>query len=338
MSKKWPVNPKYQNIKPVVDSGSNVRKYLENIEELHRNFKFSKDEIFRRIKLDTFIRLLMEVWTQKLKKGIESYAEEQELKAASEASLELSDSSTDSLAMGDTLKRPNRATTSRSTLNGVISGIGELDFNEGDNNTRSAAGDIQLISDVRPYLLLDVRDLDDFNQWHIKSARNYQHTMLSRVMNYETKDLLTYKNKPGYIIVLYDEDETLSQKVATTFVQRGYDNIYLLSGGLNLAWRRFDNSLICGSPPKTSSVLTDRAYKNVLSSAGGSSKNVANNSEEFTTDDLNRLEKGIANFFTSTAQGFKSGPSTNRSRNSSIDTTHYASSRSHLLTSGKPWK
>ena len=39
------------------------------------------------------------------------------------------------------------------------------------------------------------------------------------------------KNKPGKIIVLYDEDETIAPRVATTFIQREVDNIFMLSGG-----------------------------------------------------------------------------------------------------------
>jgi hypothetical protein len=39
------------------------------------------------------------------------------------------------------------------------------------------------------------------------------------------------KNQPGKIIVVYDEDERLGHNAATTLVQRGYDNLFLLSGG-----------------------------------------------------------------------------------------------------------
>lgn len=39
------------------------------------------------------------------------------------------------------------------------------------------------------------------------------------------------QNKPGKIIILYDEDERIAPNAATTFVQRGIDNIFMLSGG-----------------------------------------------------------------------------------------------------------
>jgi len=42
---------------------------------------------------------------------------------------------------------------------------------------------------------------------------------------------LTQKNKPGKIIVVYDEDERIAPAVATTFIQREVDNVFMLSGG-----------------------------------------------------------------------------------------------------------
>ena len=42
---------------------------------------------------------------------------------------------------------------------------------------------------------------------------------------------LSQKNKPGKIIIVYDEDERIAPAVATTFIQREVDNIFMLSGG-----------------------------------------------------------------------------------------------------------
>ena len=38
-------------------------------------------------------------------------------------------------------------------------------------------------------------------------------------------------NKSGKIIILYDNNERIAQQAATVFVQRGVDNVFLLSGG-----------------------------------------------------------------------------------------------------------
>ena len=43
--------------------------------------------------------------------------------------------------------------------------------------------------------------------------------------------LIPQRNIPGKIIVVYDEDERIAPHAATTLVQRGYDNLFMLSGG-----------------------------------------------------------------------------------------------------------
>ncbi len=47
------------------------------------------------------------------------------------------------------------------------------------------------------------------------------------------------KNKPERLIVVFDDDELLASRAATILVERGYENVYMLSGGLNLAKKRF---------------------------------------------------------------------------------------------------
>ena len=58
--------------------------------------------------------------------------------------------------------------------------------------------------------------------------------MLSRSFNPETNEMRAFRNKPGSIILVYDEDERLASNAATILVQRGYDNIFMLSGGLKV--------------------------------------------------------------------------------------------------------
>ncbi|VDP78766.1 unnamed protein product [Schistosoma mattheei] len=87
-----------------------------------------------------------------------------------------------------------------------------------------------------PYLLLDVRDRDDYDACHIITARNYPIAMLSRSVNFETTEMLAYRNRPDHIIIVYDEDERLAPRAASTLVQRGYCNLFMLSGGLKVSY------------------------------------------------------------------------------------------------------
>ncbi|VDN17438.1 unnamed protein product [Dibothriocephalus latus] len=128
----------------------------------------------------------------------------------------------------------NGVGTAVSPFYSVICGIGEIDM-AGDRlpmcSSKSA-----LLGDcvTKPYLLLDVRDSDDFDNCHIIGALNYPATMLSRCMNFETREMLAFRNRPNHIIILYDENESIAPRVATILTQRGYDNVFLLAGGLKV--------------------------------------------------------------------------------------------------------
>ncbi|GFS33094.1 hypothetical protein NPIL_129221 [Nephila pilipes] len=47
--------------------------------------------------------------------------------------------------------------------------------------------------------------------------------------------MFTIRNKHEEIIIVYDNDEIAAIRVVNLLIERGYDNIYLLSGGLNYA-------------------------------------------------------------------------------------------------------
>jgi len=96
---------------------------------------------------------------------------------------------------------------------------------------------------IKPYLLLDVRDSEQFKSSHIITAVSYPKTMLSRG-NFEISLLLKYRNHKEYIIIVYDENETTAPQVATTLIERGYNNVFMLSGGLRVAKQCFPHSLV----------------------------------------------------------------------------------------------
>ena len=161
----------------------------------------------------------------------------------------------------------------------MIRGIGELDMHEREKQARKFAQAERSFNQRRliqqdldlPYLLLDLRDHDDYEQCHIITALNYPTAMLSRSMNNESPELLAYKNQPGKIIAVYDDDEKLGCRAATTLVQRGYDNLFLLSGGgffvVNL-WKKglerpiITLTLINSTWLKMSNILNPMSYKN----------------------------------------------------------------------------
>lgn len=321
--KNIPENAKYKDVRPRVDSGASVRRYLERMQESQRNIKLKRDEVFKRIKLTSFVNLVIEISRETF---VNSFLEETTpnlppIKASITPNVLNSRSLPSGKRRQDKINReellsngvddsqtfltkqakntPYRADSAlsvasmRSTFQSVINGIGEMDIK---CEKRSPSAKPLKNNTTNPYLLLDVRDPDSYQQCHIITAKNYPHSMLLRTCNYESNDLLTFKNMPNKIIVVYDEDETLASRVASTLVQRGYDNIFMLSGGLKLACYRFPTGLITGTLPLSChpGVSQRSASLNRLSIRNNvdmSSPKVLKDS--FTAEDLQLLESHL---------------------------------------------
>ncbi|XP_052782273.1 centrosomal protein of 41 kDa-like isoform X2 [Mya arenaria] len=250
MNRKIPENPKYKHVRATVDTGASITKYMEKIEDIRSNYRYKKDEIFKRMKITTFIQLVVQVaeydmvGTPSTQDG--SYrpdTADEEILRIQRGGGDRSPAPSLALTEGD-YGAPAQA-TDRSTLAGVIKGQGELD-RPGPRNNGSLE---KRVLEGCPYLLLDVRDKDSFDQCHIITAKSYPSAMLSRACNYETKDMLAFRNQAGKIIIVYDETEQLAPNCVTTLVQRGYDNIFLLSGGMKVAYKMFPEGLFTGQPP-----------------------------------------------------------------------------------------
>ncbi|KAJ7328678.1 Centrosomal protein of 41 kDa [Desmophyllum pertusum] len=302
LDKKIHKNPKYEHIAATVDTGASVSKYTQKIEEMRKNYKYKKDEIFKRMKVSTLVQLILQV--------AEAVGLEQERNSLSTAGGEsvMSDDTitpedNDTTAEGegvphlnleDEEARPDSTarSTARSTLESLIHGVGEVDIKDEKDDTSYEEQSFVPDVDSLPYLLLDVRDEDAFRQCHIIGALSYPSSMLSRSYNYFTKEILMFKNKLGKIIILYDEDERLAPAAATTFVQREVDNVFMLSGGLKVLYKRFPEGLLTGQVPQSCWPTPPPSRK---SSGKGSSTNrprlpASTDQKWFYPEDLMKLQ------------------------------------------------
>ena len=82
----------------------------------------------------------------------------------------------------------------------------------------------------KPYLILDVRQPDAYNRCHLLQARSFPYTLFQR--DQAPTELRSFKNKDGCLVIVYCDDERISRDVAKIMVDRGTDNIFLLTGGL----------------------------------------------------------------------------------------------------------
>lgn len=86
------------------------------------------------------------------------------------------------------------------------------------------------ITDQTSFLLLDLRDPDEYDFWRIKESINYPAANIGR--DKMIPELYRFKNKPDKLIIVYMGDERKGCLAANLLVEKGYENTYLLSGGI----------------------------------------------------------------------------------------------------------
>ncbi|XP_023328278.1 centrosomal protein of 41 kDa [Eurytemora carolleeae] len=249
LDRKIKPNPRYSAVEPVVNTGSNLRTELEKLDEIHQFYKFRNDEIFRRITINNLVSLMIEVCKleHQLYPGVPGVTGDETLTKIPDYSSDSEEDTENKVEEDpdiDTLirsqfnpeksKPSSRKGTARSVTS-VTMGVGEMD---------RTSPVIPEETPIRPFLLLDLRDTDLFSRSHISLAVNYPAIRLNRAFDYETREMLRLKNKKNAVIVLYDDDESIASRCATTLTQRGYDNVFLLSGGLRVATLRYPESLV----------------------------------------------------------------------------------------------
>lgn len=348
LKRRIPKNAKYQHVKTRLDTGCSLTKYMERVEDMKRNYRYRNDEIFKRLKVTTFAQLILQVASvSELNSSLnesESNTPEDALSVVSEAELEsltVQSNGSNSPLPSDRVEAGDAISTARSTLLSVISGVGELSVDRSPDPGSSPDSD-RPYPDC-PYLLLDVRDREQYESCHIISAHSFPITSLSRTMNPYTKEVLQYKNASGKIIIVYDEDERIASQAATTMCQRGFENLFMLSGGLKVIGQKFPGCLVTGPlPPQCVSPSESERGRRTAPPAVHTQ---AEQRWRFTAEELGRLQDQLdeavlpssnSNSRTSgrlSSVSVQSKTSSARSRQSSS-----SSSASGRGQSGRPWK
>ncbi|NXH09543.1 CEP41 protein, partial [Bucco capensis] len=298
LSRRIPQNPRYQHIKTRLDTGNSLTKYTEKLEEIKRNYRYKKDELFKRLKVTTFAQLVIQVASlsdetlevtneeiHKLEDG-DSAAPEADAEVTAGTNGKGSPARTASPVLF--LKSTGAGDSSRSTLQRVISGIGELDIEQDTPEKVDTQAKDMPYPDC-PFLLLDVRDRDAYDQCHIIGAYSYPIATLSRTMNPYTNNILEYKNAHGKIIILYDNDERLASQAATTMCERGFENMFMLSGGLKVLAQKIPEGLITGSLPVSCQVAPPPGSARRKASPKVP-PSPAENKWRFSADDLQKIK------------------------------------------------
>eukprot|EP00051_Salpingoeca_urceolata_P006798 m.89958 g.89958 ORF g.89958 m.89958 type:complete len:224 (+) comp14990_c0_seq3:227-898(+) len=172
LDKKVPRNPKFDSVKSKTDTGASLSKKQDREAYRASRFRKRKNEEFRRIKVSTFAQLVLEVIDNEedaladmLDEAAtfgKTPAEIAEMRAAEAAGL------TQVCDDGSSMQTAN---TSASSFYNLVHGTGERRQRAEPVGTGAAAAAIAQQS-VSPYVLLDLRDSDDYDRCHINGGKN----------------------------------------------------------------------------------------------------------------------------------------------------------------------
>lgn len=80
------------------------------------------------------------------------------------------------------------------------------------------------------FLVVDLRDRAEYQAWHIKESYSLPLMMVNQ--DKTIPEVHRFKNQEGKMIIAYTSDERNGIVAARALVDRGYENSYLLSGGI----------------------------------------------------------------------------------------------------------
>lgn len=86
------------------------------------------------------------------------------------------------------------------------------------------------ITPLTDYLLLDLRPEPEYLAYHIKDSINYPALNIGR--DRWSDCILRFKNKPEKYIIVYMDTEKSGIPYANELYQKGFENVYLLTGGI----------------------------------------------------------------------------------------------------------
>mmetsp|Transcript_14980 Transcript_14980/g.25494 ORF Transcript_14980/g.25494 Transcript_14980/m.25494 type:complete len:238 (+) Transcript_14980:2-715(+) len=87
------------------------------------------------------------------------------------------------------------------------------------------------ITDQTSFLLLDLRDPDEYDFWRIKESINFPAAKIAQ--DKMIPELYRFKNKADKLIIVYMNDERKGCQAANMLAEKGYENVFLLSGGID---------------------------------------------------------------------------------------------------------
>ena len=115
------------------------------------------------------------------------------------------------------------------------------------------------LNDSTTFLLLDLRDPEEYDFWRIKEAINYPAANIGR--DKIIPELYRFKNKSNKLIIIYMGDERKGTAAANLMAEKGYENVFLLSGGIDQFNEEFHSMVEGRDVPKPKTMIAEEESK-----------------------------------------------------------------------------
>ena len=115
------------------------------------------------------------------------------------------------------------------------------------------------ITDQTSFLLLDLRDPEDYDFWRLKESISYPAANIAR--DKIIPELYRFKNKANKLIIVYMSDERKGCAAANLLAEKGYENVFLLSGGIEQFNEEFHHLVEGRDVPTPRSHLAEEEIK-----------------------------------------------------------------------------
>jgi len=193
-------NKKYEHIQKVVDTGKTIKDVKTASDSLVSK---RKNELFKRIKGHTIIKLI-NAQQQNQIESIYNMGDNNNNNNINNINNDFDENR--SQISSATNKSQTSNVTAVTYATDMLGNLSEIDF-----------------------LLLDTRDQMEYMQCHIREAISYEGVNLNR--DKFLPEMYMMKSKEGKMIILYHNDEKNGIPWAQRLYEKGYDNVFFLSGG-----------------------------------------------------------------------------------------------------------
>jgi rhodanese-related sulfurtransferase len=198
--KKVPESKKYAHIGSSIDTGATAKKqqHVSSSAAARR-----RDEIFKRIKPATLVRMLQE---SEVNESIFALGEPGD-----------DGGSASSVVASKAGPAASTAAASAASMHSVAGSV--LSVVESDAT----------VDQSRDLVLLDLREPSDFEACHLPLAMSYPATKINR--DQFSPELYRCKRDTSKLLVIYHNDDQSTAGIATLLVQKGWETVHVLSGG-----------------------------------------------------------------------------------------------------------